>query len=366
MYSTPQEQSKNQKGSYEQRFIRPDKSIGYYSSIFQGKYDNNGNLVSIVGTVQDITERKKIEEELRRSEEKLKEAQRIARLVNWELDLTKKALKWSDGICELLEINPMEFEVSEFGVSYEAFLNTIHPDDREIVGHVYNESLKNRTPFKISHRILMKDGRIKWVNEIGRNEYDQQGNPIKSYGIVQDITELKQAEEMMRHMASHDGLTDLPTLKLAKDRLAMAMGMARRNKKTVALMFVDLDGFKAVNDTYGHDVGDEVLREVAKRFCSCVRAIDTVARIGGDEFLIVITELQSWKSAAGIAEKVIQSVSQPIMINGLRTSVGASIGIAMFPGDSDDADRLIKLADKAMYRMKKSGKNSYTFATAAK
>jgi two-component system, cell cycle sensor histidine kinase and response regulator CckA len=180
----------HEKGTYEQRFLRPDKSIGHYVSSFQGKYDDGGNLVSIVGTVQDITERKNAEERLKQSEEKLKEAQRIAHLGNWELDLASNRLQWSDAIYGIFEIDPMEF-----GASYEAFLDAIHPDDREMVDHAYRESLKNKTPYEITHRLLMKDGRIKWVSEICRTEYDKRGNPTKSFGVVQDITERKRIEE---------------------------------------------------------------------------------------------------------------------------------------------------------------------------
>jgi len=451
-------------------------------------YDAGGNFKGYRGTDRDITRRKLVEEEIKQSEEKLKEAQRIAQLGNWELDLTKNTLLWSDGIYELFEINPMKF-----GASYEAFLNAIHPDDRVMVDHAYTESLKSRTTYEISHRLLMKDGRVKWVNEICRTEYDKRGNPLKSFGIVQDITKRKQAEEALKetseylnnlieyanapiivwdtefritrfnrafeqitgmsakdvigkhiellfpeetkkqslehirktvsgekwetveipirhvdgtirtllwnsaniystdgktlvstiaqgqditerkrteekieHMATHDGLTDLPSLRLAKDRLAMAMGLARRKKTAVAVMFVDLDGFKTVNDTYGHDVGDEVLREVAKRFCSCVRETDTVARVGGDEFLLIATELHSPDNAARIAEKVLHLMSQPFSLNEKQAAISASIGIALYQDSDEDIDGLIKMADEAMYRIKNSGKNGYIFANTAK
>ena len=135
-------------------------------------------------------DRRQAEEKIKQSEEKLKEAHRIARLGDWELDLIHNTLRWSDGVYELFEINP-----AEFGASYEAFLYAVHPDDREKVNHAYTESVKTRTPYEITHRLRMTDGRIKWVNEICRTEYDPQGHPIKSFGIVQDITDLKQAQE---------------------------------------------------------------------------------------------------------------------------------------------------------------------------
>jgi diguanylate cyclase (GGDEF)-like protein/PAS domain S-box-containing protein len=186
-----------------------------------------------------------------------------------------------------------------------------------------------------------------------------------SVGIIQDITERKKAEEQIKHLATHDLLTDLPSMGLAKDRLFVALNMARRYKKAVALLFVDLDGFKAVNDTLGHDAGDYVLKQVAKRLLSCVRETDTVARFGGDEFLIIATEINAPKNAAQIAEKAIQLVSQPIIFNGQQVVVGTSIGIALFPEHGENMDQLIQQADKAMYKVKNAGKNGFSFVNSA-
>jgi diguanylate cyclase (GGDEF)-like protein len=170
-----------------------------------------------------------------------------------------------------------------------------------------------------------------------------------------------QAEEHIQHLATHDLLTDLPSMGLARDRLSLALDMARRYKKAVALMFVDLDGFKDVNDLLGHHAGDYVLKQVAQRLLSCVRETDTVARFGGDEFLIIATEINAPENAAQIAEKVIQLVSQPVIFNGQQVFVGTSIGIALFPEHGQDMDQLIKQADKAMYKVKNAGKNGFSF-----
>jgi diguanylate cyclase (GGDEF)-like protein/PAS domain S-box-containing protein len=176
-----------------------------------------------------------------------------------------------------------------------------------------------------------------------------------------DITDRKLSEEKIKHMATHDGLTDLPSMRLAREHLSMAMNRARRYNNLAAVMFVDLDGFKAINDGFGHDSGDEVLRETAKRLCAAVRKTDTVARVGGDEFLLVVTELRSQENAANIAEKVLRFVSQPVMCKNRIATVGASVGIALFPRDAESMDDLIRLADHAMYKVKNAGRNGYAF-----
>ncbi|HOX32622.1 MAG TPA: sensor domain-containing diguanylate cyclase [Spirochaetales bacterium] len=179
---------------------------------------------------------------------------------------------------------------------------------------------------------------------------------------IDDITERKRAEEAIRHMATHDELTDLPSLRLYRDRLSMAMSLSRRSRSSAAAMFLDLDGFKAVNDGYGHDAGDAVLREVARRLRSALRETDTVARGGGDEFLLAIADLRRPEDAADMARKLLAALSPPVIYGGASLSIGASIGIAIFPRDGEEVDRLIKLADEAMYEVKSSGKNGYGFA----
>lgn len=182
---------------------------------------------------------------------------------------------------------------------------------------------------------------------------------LRQYRLVAAERELL---ERTKHMASHDGLTGLPNRALTMDRLAVALASARRNGAMVALLFVDLDGFKAVNDTLGHDAGDIVLKEVAGKLRSCVRETDTVARFGGDEFVIVLTEVKAKAAATKVARKVIESLSRPIPLDGEEATVGASIGIALYPDHGKTPETLLEQADSAMYAVKRRGKNDYRLA----
>ena len=180
-------------------------------------------------------------------------------------------------------------------------------------------------------------------------------------GIIRDITERKRLEKEISHLATHDALTGLPTRRLMADRLAAAMVMAGRHHTQVAVLFMDLDGFKAVNDTWGHDFGDALLQYVATVLRQCMGETDTVGRVGGDEFL-VIAGVGTRDEAAQLAARIISDIRTPLVLDGRRVSVGVSIGIALYPDGSEDGPELIKLADKAMYQAKQTGKNRFRFA----
>ncbi|MBZ2207647.1 EAL domain-containing protein [Massilia sp. R798] len=179
--------------------------------------------------------------------------------------------------------------------------------------------------------------------------------------ILSDITDRKRVEEKNRHLAEHDFLTDLPNRVLLLDRLRQALAAARRQHTKVAVMFIDLDRFKAINDGFGHQAGDQVLKETAARLTRCVRGVDTVSRHGGDEFVVVLADIGGVDQAAHVAQTVMQSIIQPVSVSGTELTVSVSIGISIYPSDGGDIDTLTQHADVAMYHAKQDGRNAFRF-----
>jgi len=204
---------------------------------------------------------------------------------------------------------------------------------------------------------IHRDGR-QFPLEINVAEMELEG--LKHFvGIVRDITERKRAEGELTQMALYDHLTGLPNRTNFFDKLEFSLSHARRNKSVLALLFIDLDGFKKVNDTFGHTMGDHLLEEVAQRLRASIRESDTVARMGGDEFTIILNNLQDIEGASCMAEKLIKAINQPIDLDGNTCNVGASIGIAVYPDHDGNINDLINAADSAMYQAKANGKNKY-------
>ncbi|MDI6747131.1 MAG: EAL domain-containing protein [Rhodocyclaceae bacterium] len=440
-------------------------------------------LLAMQNTLQaHAGERQRSEAALRASTARLNEAQRLAHVGSWTLDLASGELLWSDEVFRLFEIDP-----ARFTASYDAFLALIHPDDRAAVNQAYAASLQSRTPYEITHRLLMQDGRIKWVHERGTSDFDAAGRPLRSSGTVQDvterklaeaelriaaaafqsqestivtdahgvilrvnaaftattgysaaeavgqtpallrssrhnadfyramwesidrndgwqgevwdrrkdgteypkwltisavkdengavthyvgthfdITERKRAEERINALAFFDTLTGLPNRTLLLDRLKQTMTASARSASHGALMFIDLDNFKTLNDTQGHDMGDQLLKQVAERLRNCVREGDTVARIGGDEFVVVLTGLSALEqdaaaSTEAVGEKILAALGQAFLLGAVMHRTTASIGIVLFDSQSVTLDDLLKQADLAMYQAKDAGRNTLRF-----
>jgi diguanylate cyclase (GGDEF)-like protein len=299
-----------------------------------------------------------MEEKLREQEQRLKEAQKIAKIGSWELIFPDMTLSWSDEIYRIFEIEP-----DGKPPRYSEFINVIHLDDRAFVDSAFRHSLRDKTPYDVVHRIQMGDGRIKYVHERAETCYNALGQPIRTIGTVQDITEQKAAEKKIAYMAHHDALTGLPNRALAKERMEHSIAYAVRSGLKTALLFLDLDGFKTINDTLGHSIGDAMLKTVAFKLKMCVRATDTVSRLGGDEFLVILSEIESDEDIVTIVTKILEEFESPVHVLNHFLSVSMSIGIAVYPEHGGDFDALLQKSDRAMYKAKESGKNTYRFFT---
>ena len=212
---------------------------------------------------------------------------------------------------------------------------------------------------------LDSEQRKRYIEIVKTPTYAPDGSINGIQGIFWDITARKSAEEQIEYLAHHDPLTDLPNRVLLRDRFLQAQGQAARSANRVAILFLDLDHFKLVNDTLGHPIGDRLLQAVAERLRRGVRETDTISRQGGDEFVIVLPELADPESAGSIAGKLMEQMHEPVRVNGHRLNVTFSLGIALYPDDGDDFDTLMKKADTAMYSAKEAGRNTLRFFTAA-
>lgn len=209
--------------------------------------------------------------------------------------------------------------------------------------------------------LIRRDGVEVPIEDSAAPIYDRHGRIAGAVIVFRDASQSRAMTEKMAHMAQHDFLTGLPNRMLLTERLSQTIGLAHRHRKQVALLFLDLDNFKRINDSLGHGIGDRLLQSVAKRLTGCVRATDTVCRQSGDEFVILLTEIEQPHDAAHVAEKLRAALAVPHLIGGHELLVTLSIGISVYPDDGDNADTLMQNADTAMYQAKVSGRNNYQF-----
>lgn len=241
------------------------------------------------------------------------------------------------------------------------WLKLLHPDDRERVQAEYRQSRVSGKPFTSEYRLTARDGRVVWVCDRAVVVQDDMGQLRFIQGVILDITERIQAEKAIKDLAYYDYLTNLPNRLLFNDRFSLELAHAHRNKQMIAIMFLDLDRFKIINDTLGHNMGDRFLKIVAERLKSLLREADTVSRFGGDEFTLLLPQIHQMEDVVKIAQRIIETIRQPWILQGIEFHITVSIGVAVYPRDGDDIETLLKNADTAMYRVKEGGKNNYQF-----
>lgn len=353
------------RGPNEYRIVLRNGEIRWIHREVEVVRDSAGKPLKLIAAEQDITDRHRMQIELRREHDRLLFAQRMARMGSAEIDLGTGAIVRSDEFFRVVGADPGKPPPDAGQVSI-----VFHPDDREKVENAVRRMMAGEPVPSMELRTLGADGEIRWVRRDQEIIPADNGKPGRAVVTLLDITDQKRLEiqkdefaSTLLQLANHDALTGLPVLRLARDRLQMSCNMAIRDHSQVAVLFIDLDRFKAANDRFGHAAGDHVLKTVGARLIATIRSGDTAARQGGDEFLVILGGVGA-EAAQQVAAKLVDAIQKPIPFGRETINVGASIGIALFPDHASTVDGLLALADRAMYAVKKSGKNGYSLYTA--
>ncbi len=299
------------------------------------------------------------------SQKRLAKAQQLAKLGHWELDLENNQFQFSTEVAELFGITDVS--------TYESLFENIVPSEKAQVKNLVDAALKSRKHFTVNYKIFHQDGDERTIFNQGETVYgDDTGKP-RLVGIVQDITQLKKAEEKIRYLAFYDHLTGLANRALLKEHWLKIKPQTLRNNEKIAVLFIDLDHFKRVNDTLGHSMGDQLLVVIANRLKKELRVSDIilrtdsaastalVSRVGGDEFIILASHIKNLDDISNIAERIILTMERPVLLENHEISISASMGISVFPDDSKNIETLFRNADTAMYEAKDSGRNRFKF-----
>jgi len=398
-YTQSYELRKNE-GSYdvEYRILRNDGEVRHIYEIGLVDTDKKGRIKSAFCLLQDITERKNYELKLENRDAMAQQVEAITDIGHFAYAPTTASYDdLSEGVARIHGTAVDEYQSM---VSSRAdYIEDVHLEDQENLMQVYRKHDADGEDYNVEYRIHRSDGEMRWIREQGTALRSPSGE-LRSIGVVQDITqqivteqnlrdsrdsleamvksrtrklaetvkqlegEIKEREKIaaeLHFLANHDALTGLPSLRLCKDRLDHSLAEARRTGQMSAVMFLDLDGFKEINDEHGHELGDLVLQATALRIKAEIRETDTVARIGGDEFIIILSSLPEVVIAERIASGLIEQIVQPIRVEKTEVVVSASIGISIYPENGSTAEELIRSADKAMYQIKRQGKNNFGF-----
>jgi diguanylate cyclase (GGDEF)-like protein/PAS domain S-box-containing protein len=332
------------------RHLKADGTV-IYVDIISNHVVFDGKLARIV-LAMDASARLGVARALSESRAALNEAQELAHLGSFDVDLRTGTATWSSEMFRIVGLDP-EQDLPALLYDFD------HPEDAPGVRAEIERSKRDRLPYTVEHRIITKDGRERYVFERGQFFFDgADPKPHRLIGAVLDITDRKHAEEQLRHIAQHDSLTDLANRSLLERRLVSSIDRARAQRSNVAVLFIDLDRFKTVNDTMTHTAGDWLLREVAFRLRHAVEGRGTVARQGGDEFIIVLDDIAREEDALHAARALLSSIAAPLPYEGTKLLTSASIGIAFFPQDGVTPAELLRNADAAMYAAKARGGNA--------
>lgn len=335
-----------------------DKSLGL-EAVLHGAQDYlvKGQIdEKLMGHVlQYAYSRKKAESELKEKEVRYQYILRVTNDAIWSWDFDKNLMEWNGGMRSLFG-----YAAHDVGTEAGWHHERIHPEDRSRVLNGIQRTIAEGTHvWTDEYRYRPNSGEYALVIDRGYIIYDEKGRAVRMIGAIQDVTEKRRSEEKIKQLAYFDSLTNLPNRFLLVDRLQQAIIAAHRYKQIVAVMSLDLDRFKRINDTLGHAVGDQLLKSISDRLTTLLYETDTVTRTGGDEFAILLPQMKKIQSAVKVAEKIFTAFRAPFFIKGYELFMSCSMGISFYPGDGQDPEILLKNADSAMYLAKEKGRNNY-------
>jgi diguanylate cyclase (GGDEF)-like protein/PAS domain S-box-containing protein len=307
---------------------------------------------------EEIAERRRTEEALSSTQQDYKSLVDSINGIIWELDPRTFRFTYVSQQAERL-LGYSQFEWLE---SSERWTSWLHPEDREAVVRCYRADSRHEPNRDIEYRMTTANGQTVWLRCLVK-VISENGVPVKLRGVMVDVTQQKTWEERLQYMAHYDALTGLPNRTLLRQRVNQGIAEARENERKLALLFIDLDYFKNINDSLGHQIGDALLAQAASRLRTGSQHADPVARLGGDEFVLTLPDLGDAQEAALVARETLAQLSLPYVVNGHELHSTASIGISIYPDDGDDVDSLMRAADTAMYSAKEKGRNTYRFFT---
>ncbi len=349
--------AKMTKWSLEYRVVLPNRGTRWLRGESMPRFGPDGSILWD-GYIMDITETVQlthtVSEGLSRERDinvRFSMATKAAKLGIWDADLRTGKLVWDDRMFEIYQIEPDQFQGTK-----EEWVSKIHPEDSQKASEAVREGIRTGEPFESSFRIILPDASIRYVRENGKVQCDHEGQPYRIVGSNLDITEETVTRSALQELANLDPLTGLWNRRRFQQELMAGLQMSASDSRQVGLLFIDLDNFKVVNDSLGHQVGDALLVEIAARLRGCVREEDQIARLGGDEFAIVMPRITSAMAASKLASRIVKRMLRPMSIHGKSITTTVSVGIGI-SGIHSTADELIQSADIAMYRAKLESKS---------
>lgn len=341
----------------EYRLLLPDGSIRWMHTIGDAERNARGQAVLMRGLTMDITERKQHQQALKDSEARLQVAGQVAYDLIYEWDVATDRLQWFGNIDGFLG-----FEPGEISENIEAWLSLIHPEDRQAMREAVELHRVSTQELNYEYRIQAKDGSYQYWSDRALPITNSTSRPQHWIGVCRNITKFKEQQLELERIAHYDNLTKLPNRALLLDRLQQALAYAQRHSTQFAVVFMDLDGFKQINDEHGHDIGDKVLVQVASNLLTAIREEDTIARLGGDEFVAILNDFPPQDEGKALLDRLLIAAATPLQVNSHSLSVSTSIGVTLYPQRGETTvEQLLRQADQAMYLSKLAGKNRYSF-----